>query len=878
MTRKRAKVAQRGRSEKPVLPSPWVAVLAREQTQHRVSLLLLVLFPTVLLWSVLFSGKTLVPADLLLVMSPWRRFAAERFPEFDRVKAPLLDVLQQYYPWRKFYAETLRQGELPLWNPYMFCGSSFVGNGMSAIFYPLNLLFVVLPVEVAFGWVAWLHLVLIGVFLFGFLRCFVAPIPALAGAVAFQFCGFFVAWLAYLPLLTTATWLPAALWAYEATTNSGRFERLPAVLLPSFCLGMALLAGHPQIGFYVLWAFCVYWLLRTLWFVVWRNTRWREAFGVGGLSLVGGIAFGAPQLLPLIEMAQISFRSGVETKAAAVANRLPIDQFARLFVPAFFGDWRSGTHFLWDFARFNFVERTGYPGVVAFLLGMVGLIAGPFALLAAKKQVTEREQQGTSLAPSIKTADPEGLPWLSLVGAVFAVVGILAASVPTVHRFMALGLPGTQAFVGISRALFLFDLGVALLGAVGLEALMQRQLNQRLMLVSVGAGLVFMAACVSHSVNAHAATALHPLLRDFTLQQIYRWLALLTVGVLAIFVAVRLPSLNPLATAILPLIVATDMLLFAWDQHPSADRRMVFFETPSLRWLQQNLGSQRLVTVGTDALRHWTPPNTLMVYRLRDAQGSDSLMTMRIFRLLQTWDRNSPLHRAFAVRNFDSPLLDLMAVRYIVAAEPLSANERKGLRLVHDGDLWVYENEGTLPRLFLASEVRWAQTPQEALRFLRSPQFDPRQTVVLEQPFWQPSTDWEGYLAFWKRERQKALPSALPSPLEPAISGEGWQEGINHLRAVVQVPRPSALVVADGAYPGWQAFVKSRTEAIGGWEPLPVFVANYAFRAVLLTSGEKEVAWVYYPSSVAVGLFLSLSVVSIWVALWSYRWVQRLWG
>jgi hypothetical protein len=69
---------------------------------------------------------------------------------------------------------------------------------------------------------------------------------------------------------------------------------------------------------------------------------------------------------------------------------------------------------------------------------------------------------------------------------------------------------------------------------------------------------------------------------------------------------------------------------------------MAFFETPSIRWLKQNLGTQRFIAVGTDAIKHWTPSNTLMVYGLRDAQGSDSLMTMRIFQFLQAWDRNSP--------------------------------------------------------------------------------------------------------------------------------------------------------------------------------------------------------------------------------------------
>jgi hypothetical protein len=135
-----------------------------------------------------------------------------------------------------------------------------------------------------------------------------------------------------------------------------------------------------------------------------------------------------------------------------------------------------------------------------------------------------------------------------VTGLVFATVGLLAASVPIVHRFMALGLPGTQAFVGVSRALFLFDFGIAILCAYGMEALAQSvaQSNRvsRLPIVGLVLALLLMAICISLGVNAHAETAFHPLLHDFTMTQIYRWLALTTLGTIVIFLTIRLPQLS----------------------------------------------------------------------------------------------------------------------------------------------------------------------------------------------------------------------------------------------------------------------------------------------------------------------------------------------
>ncbi|MFN4178937.1 MAG: hypothetical protein ACK4I8_01385 [Armatimonadota bacterium] len=835
--------------------------------------LILFLLPTLLLWSVTFGGKTLAPVDLLLVMSPWRHFAAERFPEFHSVKAPLLDVVQQYFPWRKFYAESFRQGQLPLWNPFMFCGTSFVGNGMSAIFYPLNLLFVAMPVETAFGWVAWLHLVLAGIFMFGFLRQFVSPISALTGAIAFQMCGFFIAWLAYLPLLCTAIWLPAALWAFEAgsgTRGVGRGERIFFVLLSGCAIGMALLAGHPQVGFYVLWAFAIYGAVRTIVGLA-EKSEWHWDLVIGFLAISFGFAFGAPQFLPLTEMAKISFRSVTEPLTAAAGNRLPFDQFVRLFIPSFFGDWRSGTHLLWDFARFNFVERTGYPSVIAFLLAVVGVFSWKMAWHGHR--------------PSIEPV-PRPAPLVPLlIGVIFALVGLLAASVPIVHRFMALGLPGTQAFVGISRALFLFDLGIAILAAIGVEFLMQRERHNATKLVPRPAplvpfaliiALVFMAICISQGVTVHAGTAFHPLLRDFTMPQIYRWLVFTALGTFTIFLAFRLRAhaLARLSTCLLyalPFLVAVDLLTFAWAQHPEADKAMAFFETPSIRWLKRHIGTQRFVAVGTDAVKHWTPSNTLMFYGLRDAQGSDSLMTMRVFRFLQTWDANSPLHRAFAVRNFNSPLLDLMAVKYVVAAEPLGADERKDLRLVHAGDLWIYENPNALPRTFAVPKWRLLKSPQDALQQITSPDFDPRKFAVLESAQGEKRKSIVDKLFAPHSSSLVPRPASLASrPLSPVPRPARFLDRVNTLQMEIELPQSAALVVADGAYPGWRAFGKRDTKFVKqgeGWSELPVFIANYSFRAVLLPEGKWQVVWVYFPSSVVVGLFLCLCAIGATVAM-----------
>ena len=83
----------------------------------------LILPPLLLYWPFLFGGKTLYWGTALL----------------------------QFWPWRRFAVQELLAGRLPLWNPYAGSGVPLLADHQSAIFYPLNVLYLFLPVERAMG-------------------------------------------------------------------------------------------------------------------------------------------------------------------------------------------------------------------------------------------------------------------------------------------------------------------------------------------------------------------------------------------------------------------------------------------------------------------------------------------------------------------------------------------------------------------------------------------------------------------------------------------------------------------------------------------------------------------------------------------------------
>ena len=74
----------------------------------------------------------------------------------------LRDLYCDYIPWRTFARESIRNGVIPLWNPYSSLGQPFIAFPQTAVFYPLNLMFYVLPIITALRWFIVLHIFLAG--------------------------------------------------------------------------------------------------------------------------------------------------------------------------------------------------------------------------------------------------------------------------------------------------------------------------------------------------------------------------------------------------------------------------------------------------------------------------------------------------------------------------------------------------------------------------------------------------------------------------------------------------------------------------------------------------------------------------------------------
>ncbi|HET6899349.1 MAG TPA: hypothetical protein VFK70_13415, partial [Vicinamibacteria bacterium] len=120
-----------------------------------------------LLWPVTFGQRVLVAGDFFKVWGPWSaRWADGTLPH----NTDLSDNVLYYLPSRAYAAASIREGRIPLWNPFILAGTPFLANGESGLFSPLNVLFLLFRPALALGYTAALQLFLAGFFFYLLMR------------------------------------------------------------------------------------------------------------------------------------------------------------------------------------------------------------------------------------------------------------------------------------------------------------------------------------------------------------------------------------------------------------------------------------------------------------------------------------------------------------------------------------------------------------------------------------------------------------------------------------------------------------------------------------------------------------------------------------
>ena len=155
---------------------------------------------------------------LLAILFPWQLSLLGYLPNS-------IDFLLQYFPNLAFLGNSLKSGELPLWNPFVFAGTPYLADPQSAVLYLPNWLFLILfETPDAARAIVVFHYALAAVSFYLYLRVIgLSSAPSLLGATVFGLSEYTITQVAY--RIDQSRLIPVVLLLVELT-----LQRKPASL------------------------------------------------------------------------------------------------------------------------------------------------------------------------------------------------------------------------------------------------------------------------------------------------------------------------------------------------------------------------------------------------------------------------------------------------------------------------------------------------------------------------------------------------------------------------------------------------------------------------------------------------------------------------
>jgi hypothetical protein len=601
------------------------------------------------------------------------------------------DITQQFLPWREFGFGELAKGNLALWNPHIFAGAPFFGGMQSALLYPPNWLFLVLPLPLAVNWSIALDLWLLGALTYLWAsRRGLHPFAAfVSGALAmFSAPSFLHVMAGHLTNLSSMAWIPLQFLAIDEWFA----RRKPAwCLVGMLAVAMEILGGHPQYVYFAAIATGLYALIRL------AEPQGKRLLALAGVLSIpaGGALLAAVQLLAGVQAVGETVRALPLPIWFAGSISFPPENLATLVAPAFFGDYT--VHPYWG--RWYFWETCAFIGVSGLALACYGMSA---AGVAAKRAIL-----------------------ITLAAVVVLALGDNSPLFPILYRW----IPLYDKFRGSAKFMFVAALFLCLFAGYGLDKILrERKVEQRALVSAAAAAIVLIvggaallllnaspvlrAMYASGQTYLDQATYFNPTF--IAASRSFAALGLMVAGAtlaLGIVVASRVRH-DSRAAFVLGALAIAEVFAFARMERPTFDSAQSVI--PSLReYFAARPGEYRTLNL-------WRP-NSAMQMGTFDAWGYDPGVTRRYAELI-AWSQGEDPDKATQYMTFHSfpPLLAMLRVKYVIA--------------LRDQAVRIFPADNPpLGRLELVGSYRVLRQRDAILGAMAAPSFDPGKEAILER-------------------------------------------------------------------------------------------------------------------------------------------------
>lgn len=797
------------------------------------------------------------------------------------VSAPGADGVNHFVSSRAFGFGELARGNLALWNPQLFAGYPFLGGYQPALLYPPNWLHLILSPERAINVLVALHVFLAGWFTSLWLRhghARAGPAAALLAGVAFMCCArvFGHVYAGHLPHLSVLPWVPLLLLALESQLER---PRLACVLLGAAAIALMILAGCPQLLYYV----ALIAPLHVALYVLLHAAPLRRSpsapasapanapagtkraglvAALPGLLAMGVLALGlgAVQILAGRDAMDESVRSGGTRYGFAASFAMPPENLLTLVAPDVLGPIAPtdsaplgyfGESYLW--------EASTFVGAAVLWLALVGAFAGAAGAGGASGAGGAGSAAGAAGAGGARV--------LAALALLTALLG-LGPNTP-LHRWLYDVLPGFDVFRGTSKFYFLTSLYLAALAARGYERVARGRTARAGIVAAAAGALLLLAAGLAVRVSANdGPDGFYGRALAGTAERAERWEDLYydparwsDAGALAlaadssagallsaagwmggVALLALLARRRPRAAGALLLLATAELFLFARAHRP------VSAIDPPL----PAAFSAALDALPADArfLRNPSLWDGLVRRRpLTDAWGYDPGVLRRYAELMYAGQSQDPdeLRSDLAFVRESPGVLRTARVALVLEASPRVAAHRL--------------SAPPLPRALLVPSARVLPGRDAILSAMLAPGFDPAATVLLETPPGLALADVDpsraGATALSSRPESESATEPVPVPVRDLDSDTRVFD--------VQVQAASILLVTEAYSRHWKLV---RTEPAPPGQPQDrVLPGDWAFLAVPLAPGRHAFRLEYAPDGVALGGALSLGTLAVFGAL-----------
>ena len=825
--KQRKKIAQKPTSEKFQL-----SLIKR----YPVLSIVLLLFTLLLIFyhQIIFQNKTLLPPDTLTSMG-----------------------------YKPFVQSAAEEGIFPLWNPYIFSGMPSYASLSSAPYVnifdtiineTLNLVRKVIPLSEFFRLL--LNYLFFGLFVFLLMRSFkISTEASLLSAIAVMFIPQYIAFTAFghNTKFLSVVLIPLIFWSVQKMLER---RNLLFFSLTALVFGFQLLRAHVQVCYYT-------YLFIGIYFIYYSITEFRETKKFNnifkGLGLLAGTLIAALLLssvlyISVYEYSHYSIRGGGATGGldydyASNWSFSPLEMIT-FIVPSFFG---FGGSTYWGTMPF-----TDYP----LYMGIIILFLAGLAFVLKRDRF---------------------LIFFGII-ALFSLIVSFGKYLPVLYGPMFKLLPFFNKFRVPSMIHILLDISVVIMAGMGLHFLIRLREGNDVKLIqkkyqaaknyfyifgSIAIAILLFIVVAKGAIlgwivdSGKVAESVRELPYQMALKDTVVMLMLLGLSGFLVLTYLNKKVNSNILTIALIFLVIVDLWLVDFkiiDPKPIVEEQEYFQKNEVVQYLEQQSKPYRIFMAADIK-----PANWYMYHFIENVTGYNAAK----LKIYQEFLEESALDltvrfpytgrplpyflskyyteviqngqpeiqripaAAVAPERFqnDNKWLNMLNVKYLISYYPID-DPRYPRR-----QNYVYENPEALPRAFFVNEIKKLNGRAEIFNVMKSPQFDPGTTAILEED------------------------PAFTIQSDSTNAVDLISHDIHQIKLKANVASPALMVLSEVYYPaGWKAFVNGVETKI--------FKTNYILRSIFLQPGEHDIEFRFSPSSFTTGLLISIiTFVLLMIAL-----------